>query len=346
MPSATVLMSLLCLIASAEFKFEDSLVPTILQGLASDSTLPKSSDKSRLLHTEVEPSPMQLTLFPNDKVESFGARCLDGSPAGYYYREGMERDKFVIYLEGGGLCITPIDCHHRAKTHLGSSKHWPSNYTDTKNVLSRDASNPFRNWSHVYVPYGSGDVFIGTQREKNEMGLYMAGHLTMEAIISDLVNKTTFGKAHSVLLTGASAGGIGTFQNADWLGGRLHALSPGVKYKASPQAGAFFVNSKLEMMAQYVFGYRFGLNAAFLFADYVFAFIRGTGRPPQSEVFNLILTLALTLTLTLTPRESCQRALPGSILYGGTSEGEASVLECRYTLQIHQNTPLHRTKSI
>ena len=145
-------------------------------------------------------------------------------------------------------------------------------------MLSKDAANPFRSWNHIFVPYGSGDVYIGTQREKNEMGLYMAGHLTLEAIVSDLVNKTLLGKAHSVLLSGASAGGIGTFQNADWLGSRLRALSPQVSFKASPQAGAFFVNSKVEMMAQYTFGYRFGFNAAFLFADYVFSFIRGIGK--------------------------------------------------------------------
>jgi len=196
---------------------------------------------------------MQLRLFSNETVELFGARCLDGTPSGYYFRPGSQKDNFVIFLQGGGLCVTPIDCHHRAKTALGSSKFWSATHTDSNNALSTDPTNPFASYNHIYVPYGSGDVYIGTQRKRNEItGLVMAGHLTLEAIISDLVNKTLFSKAASVLLTGESAGGIGTFQNADWLGERLREMgNVAVNYKASPQAGAFFVNSKVEMMAQY-----------------------------------------------------------------------------------------------
>ena len=43
---------------------------------------------------------------------------------------------------------------------------------------------------------------------------------------------------HMYVHTGGSAGGIGTFQNADWLSSRF---APGV-VKASPQAGWYFVS--------------------------------------------------------------------------------------------------------
>lgn len=32
------------------------------------------------------------------------AKCLDGSPAFLYLHEGSEKDKFLIYMIGGGFC--------------------------------------------------------------------------------------------------------------------------------------------------------------------------------------------------------------------------------------------------
>ena len=76
----------------------------------------------------------------------------------------------------------------------------------------------------MFVPHGSGDVYIGTQRTRNKDGLFFAGHNTLEAVVSDLRNRSGFGAARRVLLSGRSAGGIGVFQNADWLGAQLERL--------------------------------------------------------------------------------------------------------------------------
>jgi hypothetical protein len=43
------------------------------------------------------------------------------------------------------------------------------------------------------------------------------GHLNMEAIVAHLKGTWNFSMASQVLLTGSSAGGIGTFNNANWL---------------------------------------------------------------------------------------------------------------------------------
>lgn len=32
------------------------------------------------------------------------ARCLDGSPPALYVHQGTQKDKFIIFLEGGGYC--------------------------------------------------------------------------------------------------------------------------------------------------------------------------------------------------------------------------------------------------
>ena len=36
----------------------------------------------------------------------------------------------MIYLEGGGLCVTPFDCIARAKGKEGSSLHWNDEFSD------------------------------------------------------------------------------------------------------------------------------------------------------------------------------------------------------------------------
>ena len=95
----------------------------VLRGLA-QSERNLFSENLRRDHSlrHKDPDPMRLTLFGSAAVQQFGARCLDGSPSGYYFRPGVESDKFVIFLQGGGLCVTPVDCLHRAKGPLGSSK--------------------------------------------------------------------------------------------------------------------------------------------------------------------------------------------------------------------------------
>ena len=32
------------------------------------------------------------------------AKCLDGSPPAIYVHQGTEKDKFMIFLQGGGYC--------------------------------------------------------------------------------------------------------------------------------------------------------------------------------------------------------------------------------------------------
>ena len=59
-----------------------------------------------------------------------GAVCLDGSPAGMYIHEGsgLNKNKFMVYFNGGGLCygLTLADtlesCYKRSSTSLGSTK--------------------------------------------------------------------------------------------------------------------------------------------------------------------------------------------------------------------------------
>ncbi|GJP37948.1 hypothetical protein CLOM_g22394 [Closterium sp. NIES-68] len=117
-----------------------------------------------------------LVLLPNNTL---GAKCLDGSPPGYYFRPGTGagRLSWHIFLPGGAWCVTPADCAARAKTRLGSTKGFPSNPAHYgaqlrpafDGILSPDASlNPsLYSWNLVRLIYCDGGGYAGTRGRFN-----------------------------------------------------------------------------------------------------------------------------------------------------------------------------------
>jgi len=77
---------------------------------------------------------LTLSLTKINQTASPLAKCIDGTPPGYYWRGGVEEgvDKAVLFLEGGGWCYpsdvqqsSGANCAHRAKSPLGSSSAFP-----------------------------------------------------------------------------------------------------------------------------------------------------------------------------------------------------------------------------
>jgi hypothetical protein len=165
-----------------------------------------------------------------------GAMCRDGSPVGIYVRYNASSTKLMIYLEGGGVCLSPHFCDHNPKNmnevFPGGSSNGESfigslttavglqaPYTDGI-FDNTNAANPFQNWNQVYVPYCTGDAHAGTTTNMLQDGVnpfqmdtwHFVGHTNMEKYISRLV-PTFAGKIDQVVMTGASAGGLGAGLN-------------------------------------------------------------------------------------------------------------------------------------
>ena len=176
---------------------------------------------------------MQRHLLAN---HTLGGRCLDGSMALYYYQPPivpLSPPVWVLYLEGGANCFTEATCRARAATPLGSSNYWNATWTPATSatgteygVLSDNATvNPdFAGAHRVFVPYCSADDHLGMRTETSATwGFFFSGHLNFRAIVHHLsTSNAAFrrtvvsGRGARVLLTGASAGGVGTFGNVDW----------------------------------------------------------------------------------------------------------------------------------
>jgi Pectinacetylesterase len=164
-----------------------------------------------------------------------GAMCRDGSPMGIYVRYGSV-SKLMIYLEGGGACMSPHFCDHNPpnmnQVFPGGSSNGESFAGSLVTVAGLQApytdgifdntnpANPFLNWSQVYIPYCTGDAHFGTNPSAQladgvnpfQMDTWhFVGYLNMQKFIGRLV--PTFPSVDQVVLTGSSAGGLGAGLN-------------------------------------------------------------------------------------------------------------------------------------
>mmetsp|Transcript_124151 Transcript_124151/g.386616 ORF Transcript_124151/g.386616 Transcript_124151/m.386616 type:complete len:382 (+) Transcript_124151:292-1437(+) len=186
-----------------------------------------------------------------DKLRYPDARCLDGSPAGYYMREGKQ-ERFLIYFEGGGWCYdeqcenptwdgTLKDCRQRATTRLGSSTRWEpfQDYT-LKGMLSIDpVANPvFHDWTLVYVPYCDGTSFSGDAVVDD---LHFKGKAILDAVLDHVMQSTKIQAAKQVVVSGGSAGASTVYYHIDTIADRLRLESGEVL--GLPDAG-FFLDMK------------------------------------------------------------------------------------------------------
>lgn len=171
----------------------------------------------------VHSAPVPLTLL--EALDYPDAKCLDGTQAGFYY-EGSTNKKWVIYLNGGGECDNKEACEAQMSSALGSSKY----FKDTADsngwyIASDDCSiNPdFCAWNHVFNPYCTQDLHSGQVRTLDDANFHMhfSGHLVLDAILSELEKlPNSIRDAEEIILSGASAGGIGVWMNLDYIAKR------------------------------------------------------------------------------------------------------------------------------
>jgi hypothetical protein len=145
------------------------------------------------------------------------AVCQRDDATGMYFNLG-DPNKLVILMEGGGACYNSSTCTLNLAIHpvgAGPTDSAVINQVYGNNIFNRDdVDNPVRDYSFVFFPYCSGDVFAGASREgagfekRTQQGYY-----NVQAYLRRLI--ATFPNAEKVLLTGVSAGGFGAGFNYD-----------------------------------------------------------------------------------------------------------------------------------
>lgn len=176
------------------------------------------------------------------------SKCNDGSPAAYYIAANASSPNFVVWLQGGGICQSEDDCKNRP-LNLRSSKGYAPTFTPSPESMGMLANDPSVNpdlftWNRVFVPYCSGDVWGGQLPDAtnpftdsgSDWTAFFHGHRIVANVVDELFEKHDAASAEKAVLTGCSAGGIGTFTNCDYFADRYKgAGSVGCR----PEAGWF-----------------------------------------------------------------------------------------------------------
>ncbi|KAL3651009.1 hypothetical protein CASFOL_007412 [Castilleja foliolosa] len=173
-----------------------------------------------------------------------GAVCLDGSPAGYHYSDGLGdgANHWLVYLAGGGWCGTTRGCLDRVKENPGVSSTYNITHTYFDGILSPNQTiNPdFYNWTRVYVRYCDGSSFMGdVEAVDPETKLHYRGSRIYSAVVDELLAKG-LKNAHKVILAGNSAGGLATILHCD----RFRELVPNATRVKCISDSGFFIHAK------------------------------------------------------------------------------------------------------
>lgn len=151
-------------------------------------------------------------------VDVDGAKCRDGSPAGFGVRRSATSKNLYIYLEGGGACFNGTTCAiSLAAFGKVAFDAWAGTVGQTGIFNGSNSENPVEDWNAVYVPYCSADVHAGNAAHVDVFGgpkdNTFLGYQNIGLFLQRIV--ATWKDAPQVLLTGISAGGFGAAFNYD-----------------------------------------------------------------------------------------------------------------------------------
>lgn len=142
--------------------------------------------------------------------------CSDGSPYKFFFRPGLS-EKLMVYFQGGGACWDGRTCDPDLEPSykINLDKVNPAVYDG---ILAFDKTeNPLSEYSVVFVPYCSADVFIGdavanyeavttADHQSHPVRIEHRGYINADAALS--WTYAHFFRPESIFVAGSSAGSI------------------------------------------------------------------------------------------------------------------------------------------
>ena len=208
-----------------------------------------------LLAAAQGPLEAALHLLPPSRVAEFDARCLDGSPPGYYIRRASPPStSWKVHVGGGGGCTNAADCAGRAKSLTGSSSKWEpwlsalyfpgfgEGAAFSGLMAANDTGvNPFGAFNFVWLAYCDGSSLLSDVSAPVQVGnatIHLRGRAILDGVLAELEAGEAFlSTATEVLFSGTSAGGLSALLHASYVRSRLAAA--GARLAAVPDAGWF-----------------------------------------------------------------------------------------------------------
>jgi hypothetical protein len=146
--------------------------------------------------------------------------CAHGDRYVFWYHPG-EKDRLLIYFQGGGLCWNAETCTSGSNYYLDhvSEQTGPLHQAGIFDLNNQE--NPFKNYSMLYVPYCTGDVHWGNHTQvyknpdKTELVIQHKGFINASTAISFASDRLPSLK--SIFVTGCSAGSVGSFLQTPYI---------------------------------------------------------------------------------------------------------------------------------
>ena len=170
--------------------------------------------------------------------ENLPGKCLDGTRPVFYVQKPKLKDekisrkeKFLIFLEGGGWCHEPtvelnteqFSCDKR------KSEPWIGGTADSKTLLYVKngilASLTFKDYRKVYVRYCDQSSFSGVRQMSLKNGTSVGyGLVNFASVVNWLKNRFGMRKGwvKDLVLAGSSAGGLAVIYRCNDLQKKLH----------------------------------------------------------------------------------------------------------------------------
>lgn len=160
----------------------------------------------------------------------WGSRCGDGSDYAFRIRlapEGSPVEKIVVHMEGGGFCADGPDCSTKSDDLFEAMT---DPLPGSGMMSSSAATNPFRDWTKVSLPYCTQDLHIGggVANEFPGITVHRYGARNVRAAMQYLRDVVWAvldaedpegyrGDRPLVVFSGSSAGGYGSAYNYHWM---------------------------------------------------------------------------------------------------------------------------------
>jgi hypothetical protein len=167
------------------------------------------------------------------KIEPPGVVCGNNSQYKFFANFSPTSDNLVVVFEPGGACWDYDSCTGKSGIRGAAN---PDGLADNHYELAPIISpflarglgtSPSRDWNKVYVPYCTGDVHTGnkvatyTSTDGPSITFHHDGHAAVEQVVAWL--DESFTHVPKMLVTGCSAGGVGSIVNYRFLRNGVHA---------------------------------------------------------------------------------------------------------------------------
>ncbi len=139
--------------------------------------------------------------------------CSDGSPWRFYVAQGAA-DKVIINFQGGGACWDAATCNPQSR--LYTTRLQIQDLQAGQGVFNRNnPENPFRDWTHVFVPYCTADLHWGNNTARyGDLTIQHKGAVNARQAVLWVFNNIP--NPQNVMVTGCSAGGYGSIMWAPY----------------------------------------------------------------------------------------------------------------------------------